>query len=87
MEPRLKQHAGRGARPQARPIAHLERALKFHIVAALTNVLGAELREFLGQHRGGTHRRGCDPIADIVVHAQCTSAVLQARKSCQSRLG
>ena len=65
-----QQHAGRGARPQASAIAHLERALILHIVAALTNIVGAELREFLGQHRGGAHRRRRDPIAHVVVHVQ-----------------
>ena len=47
-----QQHPGRGARPEARAIAHLERALKFHIMAALADVGGAELLQLLGEHRG-----------------------------------
>src|SRR5580658_9141626 len=53
-----EQYPGCGARPETGTIADLERALKFHVVAALTNIAGAELRQFLGQDRSGAHRRG-----------------------------
>ena len=76
-------HAGCGARPEAGSIPHLERALKFHIMTALANVVRAELREFLGQHRRRAHRCGRDPIAHVVVHVQS----VRSRRSIQSSLG
>ena len=82
-----QQHPGGGARPQACPVTDFERALKFYIVAALANIFGAKLGKFLGQHRSGAHGRGRHPIADVVVHAQCTAAELAARKSCHSSWG
>ena len=65
-----QQHTGRGARPQAGAIAHLERALEFHIMAAFAHLARAVLRQLLRQHRGCADRRRRDPIAHVVVHAR-----------------
>ena len=78
-----QQHAGGGSRPQAGTVAHLERALKLDVVAALADVGGAELRQFLGQHRRRAHRRRRDPVADVVAHAQ----FVISRKLSQSSRG
>ena len=60
-----EQHPGRRARPQARPIADLERALEFHIMTALADVGCAELRQLLGKDGGRADRRRRNPVADI----------------------
>src|SRR6202021_170457 len=77
-----QQHAGRRTRPEAGAIAHLQRALKFHIVAALANVVGAELRQLLGQHRSGAHGRGCDPVAHIVIRLRTEPLLVQNGRPC-----
>ena len=82
-----QQDPRRRARPQAGAVADFERALKLDVMAALTNVARAELRQFLGQHRGRPHRGGRDPIANIGVHVTNTGWDLAPRRSCQSTWG
>ena len=61
-EPRLKQHAGRGARPQAGAVADFERALELHIVTALADVASApNCASSSAKHRGRTQRARSRP--------------------------